>query len=328
MKSSRRALCGAVAAAALAAAAGPAAWAQSTYPDHALHLIVPFAPGGGTDLIARLVGRKLGDRLGQAVVVDNRPGASAMIGAEAEARSAPDGYTLLMATTSVASNGSLYKNVPYDMEKDFAPISMLANAPAVLVVNPQVPAKTLAEFVSYARQGGHELNYASYGVGTAPHLTAELFQQSSGTRLFHVPYKGGGPAVLATLSGETKVIFPSAVPVMTHLKSGKLRALAVASHNRLASLPDVPTFHEAGMDFETGTWFGIVGRAGTPAPIIDRLHREIVEVLKDPELRKAIEEQGAEVLPSASPAEYAKFISADIRRWAEVVKKAHITVEQ
>lgn len=227
---------------------------------------MPFAPGGGTDMIARVVGKKLGERLGQPVIVDNRPGASGIIGAETVARSAPDGYTLLMATTAISSNGSLYNTISYDLKKDFAPVSQLANAPAVLVVNPGLPVASLQELIRYARERPGQVNYASYGVGTAPHLVAELFQQSSGTQLYHVPYKGGGPAVLATLSGETRLLFPSLVPVMNHIRNGKLRALAVASDKRSPSLPEVPTFREAGMEFETGTWFGIVARGGTPAP--------------------------------------------------------------
>lgn len=307
-----------------ALALGQPAWAQAVYPSQPVRLIVPFAPGGGTDLIARVVGKKLGERLGQPVIVENKPGASAIIGAEAVARSAPDGYTLLMATTAISSNGSLYKNISYDLKKDFAPISMLANAPAVLVVNPAVKVESLKDLISYARQRPGEVNYASYGVGTAPHLVAELFQQSSGVSLFHVPYKGGGPAVLSTLSGETKLLFPSLVPVMTHIKSGKLRALAIASDKRVAILPDVPTFHEAGMDFETGTWFGIVAPGGTPTPVIDRLHKEIVVALKDPELQRVIQNEGAQVLASPTPADFGRLMLAESERWAKVVKTSNI----
>lgn len=303
------------------------AWAAPDYPTQPIRLIVPFAPGGGTDMIARVVGKKLGERLGQPVIVD-RPGASGIIGAEAVARSAPDGYTLLMATTAISSNGSLYNTISYDLKKDFAPVSQLANAPAVLVVNPGMPVSSLQELIRYARERPGQVNYASYGVGTAPHLVAELFQQSSGTRLYHVPYKGGGPAVLATLSGETRLLFPSLVPVMNHIRNGKLRALAVASDKRSPSLPDVPTFREAGMEFETGTWFGIVARGGTPAPIVARLHKEIVALLNDADVRKSISDEGAEVVPSATPEAFGKLIQAEAERWAKVVRTAGIRIEK
>ncbi|OVZ57389.1 hypothetical protein CDO44_18495 [Pigmentiphaga sp. NML080357] len=320
-------LCAAVA---LACAAVP--WASPSraadYPAQPIRLIVPFAPGGGTDMIARVVGKKLGERLGQPVIVDNRPGASGIIGAEAVARSAPDGYTLLMATTAISSNGSLYDTISYDLKKDFAPVSQLANAPAVLVVNPGLQASSLQDLIRYARERPGQVNYASYGVGTAPHLVAELFQQSSGVKLYHVPYKGGGPAVLATLSGETKLLFPSLVPVMNHIRNGKLRPLAVASAKRAPGLPDVPTFREAGMEFETGTWFGIVARGGTPAPIVARLHKEIVALLGDAEVQKSIESEGAEVVPSPTPEAFGRLIQAESERWAKVVKTANIRVEK
>ncbi|AZG10387.1 tripartite tricarboxylate transporter substrate binding protein [Pigmentiphaga sp. H8] len=304
------------------------AWAAQDYPNQPIRLIVPFAPGGGTDMIARVVGKKLGERLGQPVIVDNRPGASGIIGAEAVARSAPDGYTLLMATTAISSNGSLYNTISYDLKKDFAPVSQLANAPAVLVVNPGLPVSSLQELIRYARERPGQVNYASYGVGTAPHLVAELFQQSSGTKLYHVPYKGGGPAVLATLSGETRLLFPSLVPVMNHIRNGKLRALAVASDKRSPSLPEVPTFREAGMEFETGTWFGIVARGGTPAPIVARLHQEIVALLNDADVRKSISDEGAEVVPSPTPEAFGKLIQAEVERWAKVVRTAGIKIEK
>ncbi|MDX3904791.1 MAG: tripartite tricarboxylate transporter substrate binding protein [Pigmentiphaga sp.] len=306
----------------------PCAFAAQDYPTQPVRLIVPFAPGGGTDMIARVVGKKLGERLGQPVIVDNRPGASGIIGAEAVARSAPDGYTLLMATTAISSNGSLYSTISYDLKKDFAPVSQLANAPAVLVVNPGMPVSSLQQLIGYARERLGQVNYASYGVGTAPHLVAELFQQSSGVKLYHVPYKGGGPAVLATLSGETRLLFPSLVPVMTHIKNGKLRALAVAAGRRSPNLPEVPTFREAGMEFETGTWFGIVARGGTPAPIVARLHKEIVALLADPEVQKLIADEGAEVVPSPTPEAFGRLILAESERWAKVVKTAGIRVEK
>ncbi len=315
-----------MAAIALAGLLPATASAQAAYPSRPIKLVVPFAPGGGVDLIARVVGQKLGDRLGQSIVVENKPGASAMLGTDQVAKSAPDGYTLLMTSTSIAANQSLFKKVPYDSRKDFTPIGMVANAPAIVAVNPGLPARNLQQFVTLARGAKDPLPYASFGIGSSPHLVTELFEGATGAKLLHVPYKGGGPAVLATLSGETSLIIPSMVPVLQHIKEGKLRALGIASERRHPLLPDVPTLREQGVAMETGTWFGILAPAGLPPAVATRLTAELNEVLKDKDVAAKLISEGAEVTPM-DPRTFANYIESETRRWREVVMKAGIQPE-
>lgn len=302
------------------------AQAQAAYPSKPIKLVVPFAPGGGVDLIARVVGQKLGERLGQSIVVENKAGASSMLGTDQVAKSAPDGYTLLMTSTSITANQSLYKKVPYDARKDFTPIGMVANAPAVVAVHPGVAARNLQQFIALARNAKDALPYASFGIGSSPHLVTELFEGATGAKLLHVPYKGGGPAVLATLSGETQLIIPSMVPVLPHIKEGKLRALGIASERRHPLLPDVPTLREQGVAMETGTWFGILAPAGLPPAIAQRLTAELAEVLKDKDVLAKLISEGAEPTPM-SPATFGAFIESETKRWRDVVTKAGIQPE-
>ena len=245
----------------------PGALAQEPYPTRPVEIIVPFAAGGGTDLIARLLCDGLGQRLGQSFVAVNRPGANTNIGTLAAIRSKPDGYTLLMASLGLAANPSLYSKLAFDPRRDLAPIALIANVPTILVVNPALPANSLGELVAYIKARPGELNYASYGVGSGPHLAAELFQSVTGTRIVHVPYGGGGPAALGVIGNTVQMLFSSVVPVLGMVRGGSVKAIAVASERRLALLPEVPTFKESGIDYATGTWFGILAPAKTPAPI-------------------------------------------------------------
>lgn len=326
-RSATHTIAGAVAVALGSLLLSPAsAQAQANYPSRPLKLIVPFAPGGGVDLIARVVGQKLGERLGQSIVVENKPGASAMLGTDMVAKAAPDGYTLLMTSTSLAANQSLFKKVPYDSRKDFTPIGMVANAPAIVAVNPGLPARNLQQFVALARGAKDPLPYASFGIGSSPHLVTELFEGATGAKLLHVPYKGGGPAVLATLSGETSLIIPSMVPVLQHIKEGKLRALGIASERRHPLLPDVPTLREQGVAMETGTWFGILAPAGLPPAVATRLTTELGEVLKDKDVVAKLIAEGAEVTPM-DPRTFAAYIESETKRWRDVVTKAGIQPE-
>lgn len=295
------------------------------YPSRPLRMIVPFPPGGGTDILARIVAQKLGERLGQQVIVDNRPGAGTNIGMEMAARAVPDGYTLLMASIGVAANPSLYPKMPFDPVRDLAPVTLVAIAPTVLAVHPSVPARTVKQFISLVQAKPGQLNYGSYGSGSGAHLAAELFKLTTGLDIVHVPYKGGGPAITALMSGEVQMVFSSMLPVMPHLKSGRLVALALASAKRTAALPELPTFREAGVDYETGTWFGVLVPAATPKEIVARLHGEIARIVKLPDVQERIAGEGADPVGN-TPAEFQAFIRNEAAKAARVVKAAKITV--
>lgn len=299
------------------------AWAQPGYPGRPVRLVVPFAPGGGVDKVARALALSLGERLGQPFVVDNRPGASAVIGTLAVAHAPADGYTLLMASSSFTTASSLSRNLPFDVERDFAAVSMVANAPAVLAVTAASPARSLADFIAQARARPGALTCANYGSGSTPHLVAALFQKMTGTRLLDVPYGGGGPAVMATVTGQTDALFPTALPVLSQVRSGRLRLLGLAAPRRSPLLPDVPTFAEQGVPLETGTWFGLVAPAGTPAVVVNRLHAAIVALEGDAAFRQRLAVEGAD-FEAGTPAEFADFLQRDQRRWREVIVYAHI----
>ncbi len=296
---------------------------QDAYPSRPVQMIVPYAPSGGTDFVARQLANGLSHRLGQQVVVVNRPGAATIVGSELVVTAKPDGYTLLMTSFPLAANPSLYKALPYDSAHAFAPISLITNAPTVLVANPKLPVESVADLIAYAKSHPGQLNYASYGTGSGAHLAAELFQLAAGVKLQHVAYQGGGPAAAAVVSGESQLLFSSALPVMSSVQGGLLRAIAVAADRRLAALPDVPTFREAGVDYATGTWFGLLAPAETPPAIVTRLHREVVATLADDVLRAQLTGQGADVVAS-TPAEFARFIENETSRWAEVIAHAGI----
>jgi tripartite-type tricarboxylate transporter receptor subunit TctC len=297
-----------------------------TYPARPVELIVPFAAGGGSEFFARVLSEGLQKRLGQPFVVLNRPGANTNVGTLALVRAKPDGYTLGIASVGLAANPSLYKRLAFEPLSDLEPISLIANAPTVLVVPPELPVKTLPEFIAYAKARPGDLNYASYGMGSGPHLATELFQAKTGVKMVHVPYGGGGPAALGAMTNQVQALFSSVLPVLGMITGGKLKPIAIASERRSALLSDVPTFAESGLDYRTGTWFGVLAPAKTPEAIIDQLHKASVDILQDPGVRAKVAEQGADVVAS-SPAEFRAFIKDETERLAGVIRGAGIQLD-
>src|SRR5262249_14792135 len=313
--------------AALAASIALSAFAQS-YPSKPIRLIVPFAAGGGNDNIARLVGKRLNESLGQPLVIDNLPGAGGVLGAELAAKSAPDGYTLFLGGVgSHAVNPNLIEKLSYDPIRDFAPVILLARAPLILVVHPSVPAPTFAEFVAYARKNPGKLNFASNGNGSSAQLAAVMFDSMAGADMVHVPYRGLAPALTDLLSGQVQLMFSSVVAILPHIKAGKLRALAVTGEKRLTSLPDVPTVAESGFPrFEASSWYGILAPAGTPREIVTRLNTEFRKALEQPEVRKTLLGDGAEPV-GGTPEEFAAFIRSEKERMGKLIRDAKIRLE-
>jgi tripartite-type tricarboxylate transporter receptor subunit TctC len=309
---------------ALVALAGPCGTAHAAdYPTRPVTLIVAFTPGGPSDVLARILGRKLEQSLSQPFVIENRPGAGGNIAAELGARAAPDGYTLLMGNNSIlATNASLYKKIGYDAEKDFAPISLIGSQANILVVNPAVPARSLAELIALAKAQPGQLNFASSGYGAAAHLAGELFKARAGIDIVHVAYKGAAPALQDVIAGHVQMMFATAASVVGHIRDGLVRPLAVTTPRRTAVLPDVPTVAELGIaGFDATTWHGLVAPAGTPREIVDTLHRATVTALAEPEVRRALGDLGVDIAGS-SPAEFAATIKAEIPKWSAVVKSA------
>ncbi|MBB3009080.1 Bug family tripartite tricarboxylate transporter substrate binding protein [Cupriavidus alkaliphilus] len=307
--------------AALMAAPGAAA---AAYPDKPIRLIVPAAAGGTTDIASRLVGKRMGELLGQPVVVENRAGGGGIIGAQALRQSAADGYTLMMGNIGPnAINYSLYRQLPYRAE-DFAPITLVVSVPNVLVVNASVPARTVAELVALARAQPGKYSFASSGTGQSVHLSGELFRKRTGTDLIHVPYKGAAPAVADLVAGQVTMMVDNLPSSLPHIRSGKLRALAVTSASRVPELPDVPTMKEAGVnDFQVTAWFGLVAPAGTPPEVIDRLQKTVAGILDEPEIKSRLAELGG--IPGGdTPAHFGSFIKSERERWARVVKDTGI----
>jgi tripartite-type tricarboxylate transporter receptor subunit TctC len=309
----------------LSGLATAAARAQD-YPARPVEMIVPFAAGGGSELLARLVSDGLAKRLGQPFVVINRPGANTNLGTFSVVRARPDGYTLLIASVGLAANPSLYKKLGFAPQIDLAPITLIANSPTVLAVPSALPVNSLAEFVAYAKARPGELNYASYGVGSGPHLATALFEGMTGIKVVHVPYGGGGPAAVAAMTGQVQALFSSILPVLGMIRSGTLKAIAIASERRSELLPEVPTFKESGLDYRSGTWFGLLAPVRTPPEIIDTLNRATVSVLADPGVRARLVEQGAEVVAN-SPADFRAFIKDETERLATVVRNSNITLD-
>ena len=296
------------------------------YPARPVEMIVPFAAGGGSELLARLISDGLGKRLGQPFVVLNRPGANTNLGTLSAVRSKPDGYTLLIASIGLAANPSLYKKLAFEPQSDLEPITLIANSPTVLAVPPSLPVNTLPEFIAYAKARPGELNYGSYGVGSGPHLATELFQGKTGIKMVHVPYGGGGPAAVGAMTNQIQALFSSVLPVLGMIRAGTLKAIAIASDRRSELLPEVPTFAESGLDYRTGTWFGLLAPAKTPPGIIDLLHGTTAMVLQDHGVRAKIVEQGAEVVAN-SPAEFRAFVKDETERLAGVVQGANIRLD-
>jgi tripartite-type tricarboxylate transporter receptor subunit TctC len=309
----------------LGAAAGVAS-AQGTFPFRPMRMVVGFAPGGGTDIIARLVAQKLGERWGQAVVVDNRPGASGNIGAELVARSTPDGYTLLMAFSSHASNPALGK-LPFDIERDFTSITQVGSAPMVVAANPALPAKTLGELIAYARAHPGAVKFGSSGIGTPVHLAGELMMQLTGISMVHVPYKGIAPAMAAILAGDIQLTYAAVLSGLQHFKSGRLRPLAVASRTRYPALPDVPTVAEAGLaGYEIDFWYALLGPGGMPAPLAARIQRDTAALLNSPEMRENLAAQGC-IAVGGTPEALNALIRSEYQLWSKVVKAGGVKVE-
>ena len=310
-----------------AALATPLHAAGGEYPNRPIRFVVPLAPGGAVDIAARAVGQGLSARLGQQVVVDNRAGGGGNIGAEIVAKAPPDGYTMVMGSSSnFGVNPTLYKNLPYDAIRDFAPVSLVSFAPNALYVHPSVPAQNVKELVALAKIRPGTLNFASSGQGGSNHLAGELFKMVAGVDIVHVPYKGTGPALADTISGQVQMQFGSVIAALPHVKAGKLRALAVTVPRRVQALPQVPTMAEAGYPaVETTVWTGVLVPAKTSAAIVAKLNGEIVAVLKDPELRARFAAQGAEAVGSTS-AEFGSHIRREIEKWGKVVRAAGLTV--
>jgi tripartite-type tricarboxylate transporter receptor subunit TctC len=304
------------------ARAQPADW-----PARPIRFILPFPPGGGTDILGRLIAERLTAGLGQPVVTENRGGAGGNVGAEAAAKSPPDGYTIVLVAPSLAISPSLYSKLNYDPVKDFAPVSLVATVPNVMITNPSVPAATLKEFIALAKSKPGEMNFGSGGSGTSNHLAGELFNIVAGVKLVHVPYKGVNLAMQDVLSGRVQLVFigiPAAAP---HIKAGKLRALALASAQRSAVLPDVPTADEAGLPkFEVTTWYGILAPAGTPRPVVARLNGELGKIMHSPELKDRLEALATDPLTS-TPEEFADLIRREIAKWSEVVREAGLKAD-
>lgn len=294
--------------------------AQAQYPNKPVRFILPFPPGGGTDTLGRIIGQKLSEAIGQQVVMDNRPGAGANIGAEIAAKSPADGYTLLMGNIAHAINVSLYRKLGYDLVRDFSPVTLIASTPNILVVHPSIPAKSVKDLIALAKARPNQLDYASSGSGSSAHLAAELFNNMAGVKMTHVPYKGGGPAVIALIAGQCSVGFATTPSVVSHVKAGKLRGLAVTSAQRSPATPELPTIGEAGLTgYEAGTWYGLLTPAGTPKEIIARLQAEVVKLLKYPDVKERLDATGFEPIGS-SPEQFGAYIRSEIDKWAKVVK--------
>ncbi len=295
------------------------------YPSKPIRLVIPSSPGGGTDIVGRIVGHKLTELLGQQVIVDNRAGAGTRIGNEMVAKSPPDGYTLLMGLSTLAIIPAVYKSVSYDALRDLAPISQAVSVPNVLVVHPSLPVRSVKALIALAKRRPNELTAGSAGTGTSPHLSLELFKTMAAIDLVHVPYKGSGPGMVGLVSGEVAVFVPSLPSAMPHIKTERVRPLGVTTATRADTLPDVPTIAEAGVaGYEATQWFGVLAPGGTPRPIIDRLHKEITVALKSADVRKQLSTEGAQIV-SSTPEQFAAYLRSETEKWARVVKAAGIT---
>jgi tripartite-type tricarboxylate transporter receptor subunit TctC len=305
----------------------PPALGADEYPSKPVRLIVPFPPGGSNDIVARMVGTQLGERLGKQVIVDNRGGAGGVVGTEAAAKAPPDGYTLLLMSSAYAISPGLYKQLPYNPAKAFAPVAILATGPNALCVYPGLPVKSVKELIALAKEKPGKLNYSAAGPGSFQHLGAELFKSMAGVDIVGVQFKGGGPALIDVVGGHSQVNIGSLVQSLPHIRSGKLTVLAVGGSKRSPILPDVPTIAEAGVPgYEASNWWGIAAPAGTPPVIVERLHRELSAILGSAETQKRFLDEGAEVV-RMSPAEFGAFIGAETAKWTRVIKEADIKPE-
>ncbi len=318
-------------AAALGAAAAiqcAASIAADNYPTKPIRMIVPYAPGGGSDIVARIAGQKMTEALGQAIVVDNRPGAAGMLGAEMAAMAPADGYTLLLADSSFTINASYYtKQVRYDARKSFVPVALIADTPYLLVAHPTVAAGSVKDFIALAKAQPGKINVGSAGNGSGSHLIGELFKLKAGINFNHIPYKGSGPSTADVVAGQIQATFATAPGAMPFIKAGRLKAIVVATPKRSASLPDVPTFTESGFpDIVVTNWYGIVAPAGTPKPVVQRLYDEVLRAIAQPDVRDRLAGAALEPVPQ-SPGQFGRLIDAEVKRWAQVVKDANIKTE-
>jgi len=311
---------------ALLFAAGLAVAQAPAYPVKSVRLLVPSSPGGGTDILARVLAQKMSETFGQQFVVENRPGAGQVIGIEAVARSAPDGYTLLMAASAIVINEVLYAKPPYDTLRDFAPVTLGASLPNILVVHPALPVKSVRELIVLAKTRAGQLNYSSAGSGTSPHLSMELFRLMAGITLTHIPYKGSGPATVDLLAGQVQLSMPNVLTALPHIKGGKLRGLGVTSGKRATGLPDIPAIAETLPGYEAIQWYGILAPAGTTRDIVGKLQAEIARILVLPEVRDRLAADGADAVGSR-PDEFAAYIRAELAKWGKVVKTGSIKLE-
>jgi tripartite-type tricarboxylate transporter receptor subunit TctC len=324
----RAMLATAVCFAAASLAAGPV-WSTEAreYPSKPIRVIVPYAPGGGTDTAARIIAQRLGAAWDETVVVDNRPGAAGIIGSDIVAKATPDGYTLLVAAGAHAINPSLYSKLPFDVRKDFAPTAFLVTAPNILVVNPSVPATSVKELIALAKSKPGQLNFGSGGAGQTPHLAGELFKSMAGVEMTHVPYKGGAPATADLIGGRISVMFGGMVLTLPHVKAGKLRALATTGAKRAKAVPDLPTVAEAALPgFEADEWFGLWAPGGTPSAIVQKLNAAVRDILKSRDAQERFAALGAEVI-DMDTRRFAAYEREQIAKWAKVIKEAHIRVE-
>jgi tripartite-type tricarboxylate transporter receptor subunit TctC len=301
------------------------AWAEA-YPARPVRLIVPLAPGGATDIVARLIGQWLSERLHQPFVIENRPGGGTNIGTETVVRAASDGYTLLLASTPNTINATLYDKLNYNFIRDMAPVASIIRNALVIVVHPSLPAKTVPEFIAYAKANPRKLNMASPGNGTPNHVSGELFNMMAGVEMVHVPYRSGGPALTDLLAGQVQVMFPATVSSIEYIRAGRLRALAVTTATRSELLPDIPTVAEFVAGYEASNWFGICAPKATPAGIVEKLNKEINASLADPSIKARLADLGGDVL-ALSPADFGKLIADETEKWAKVIKSAGIKAE-
>jgi tripartite-type tricarboxylate transporter receptor subunit TctC len=305
-------------------AAGTQCAVAQNYPNRVIRLVVPSSPGGGTDIIGRIMAQKLSEQLGQQVVVENRAGAGTIIGNDAVAKAAPDGYTLLMGLSTLAINPSMYAKLPYDALRDFAPISQAVSAPNILTVHPSVPAKTVKEFIVLAKAKPGSITFGSAGMGTSPHLSGELFKTLAKIDIVHVPFKGSGQSIISQLAGEIAANFPSVPTALPYIKADRLRGLGVTTSKRTQALPDVPSIAQAGVPgYEATQWFGLLAPSATPRAIIERLHQETARALRSPEVKERIVGEGMEVVAS-TPEEFAAYIKSETEKWTKVIRSAGI----
>jgi tripartite-type tricarboxylate transporter receptor subunit TctC len=305
-----------------------AAWGADAvgYPVRSIRMIVPSAPGGGTDVMARIVAPKAAEAWGQQVLVENRPGAASIVGVEAAARAAPDGYTIVMVSSGFAINASLARKLPYDTERDFAPVMQVSSVPNVLVVHPSLPVRSLSELLAFTRSRPGQLNYASAGNGSSPHLSMELLRNMAGLDMVHIPYKGSGPAMFEVLSGQVTMMLPSLPTAMGQISGGRLRALAVTTKKRVVALPNVAAIAETLPAYEAVQWFGLLAPAQTPAAVVSEQNRVLNQVLSLSEVRSALADQGSEPV-GGTPTQFADFLKAERARWAAVVRNSGIRPE-